>query len=211
MEKNYWKKIILLLVIAGLAGAFFIFDLNTYFSLAGLKGQLDTLKAFYAHNKALTIMLYMIIYIVMAGLSLPGATIMTLAGGAVFDTLTGTILVSFAGTSGATLAFLLTKYIFRDFAKKKFSEKLTVINRGIKKDGVKAKIISPFKIDVNGKILSTKNIIIATGARPMIPALKGIEKIKYLTSDNIWDLRDLPENLMDTMDMLLALQPIMVR
>ena len=58
-----------------------------------------------------------------------------------------------------------------------------------------AKIISPFEIDVNGKTLSTRNIIIATGARPMIPALKGIEKIKYLTSDNIWDIRDLPENL----------------
>ena len=135
MEKSRGKKIILFLVIAGLAGAFFLFDLNRYFSLVSLKNELDTFRAFYENNKAMTMMLYMLIYIVMAGLSLPGATIMTLAGGAVFGTLTGTILVSFASTAGASIAFLLTRYIFRDFVEKKFSEKLAVINRGIKRQG----------------------------------------------------------------------------
>ncbi len=58
----------------------------------------------------------------------------------------------------------------------------------------RARIISPFKVKVNDKTLTTKNIIIATGANPMIPNLPGIEQIGYLTSDNIWDLRELPEN-----------------
>ena len=59
----------------------------------------------------------------------------------------------------------------------------------------RAKIISPFEVKVNDKIITTKNIIVATGAKPMIPDLPGIDQIDYLTSDNIWDLRTLPENL----------------
>ncbi|MCD4677130.1 MAG: FAD-dependent oxidoreductase, partial [Desulfobacula sp.] len=60
----------------------------------------------------------------------------------------------------------------------------------------RAKILSPFEVKVNDKILTTKNIIVATGAKPMIPDLPGLDKIHYLTSDNIWDIRTLPENLL---------------
>ena len=78
------KKLVLFAVIAGAIGAYFLFDLGQYFNLAYLKTQQDQLNGFYQENRALTIALYMLIYILMAALSLPGAAIMTLAGGAVF-------------------------------------------------------------------------------------------------------------------------------
>jgi uncharacterized membrane protein YdjX (TVP38/TMEM64 family) len=77
----------------------------------------------------------MVVYILMAALSLPGAAMMTLAGGAVFGIVYGTVLVSFASTIGATLAFLFSRYLFRDWVQRKFSSKLTAINRGIEKEG----------------------------------------------------------------------------
>lgn len=135
MKKSLGFKIILLLVIICLIALFFLFDLDQYFSLANLKSKLDAFKAYYGQHKALTMAVYMVIYILMAGLSLPGATIMTLAGGAVFGIFYGILLVSFASTIGATLAFLLSRYMFRDWVQHKFSSKLAAINKGIEKEG----------------------------------------------------------------------------
>ncbi|MBU8911640.1 MAG: FAD-dependent oxidoreductase, partial [Desulfobacterales bacterium] len=408
MKKSLGFKIILLLFIAGSIWIFFLFDLNQYFSLTNLKNELAAFKEYYGQHKALTMLIYMAVYILMAALSLPGAVIMTLAGGALFGLFYGTLLVSFASTIGATLAFLFSRYIFKDWVQHKFSSKLSAINKGIEKEGGfylftlrlvplfpffvinlvmglttirtfvfyivsqlgmlpgtivfinagtqlakiesasgilslniilsfvllgifpiiakrfaadvrqqkvfskfskpenydynlvvigagsaglvasyiaaavkakvalieehkmggdclntgcvpskaliasakllsyvkrakefgfdkasidfdfatvmervqsiikkvephdsierytglgvdcirgRAKIVSPFKVKVNDRILTTKNIIVATGAKPMVPDLPGLEKIDYLTSDNIWDIRTLPENL----------------
>jgi pyruvate/2-oxoglutarate dehydrogenase complex dihydrolipoamide dehydrogenase (E3) component/uncharacterized membrane protein YdjX (TVP38/TMEM64 family) len=408
MKKSLGFKIGLLLVVAVLASLFFLLDLNEYFSLANLKDCLDAFRSYYGQHSVLTMSIYMGLYIFMTALSLPGAVIMTLAGGALFGLFYGTLLVSFASTLGATLAFLVSRYLFKDWVQQKFATKLLAINKGIEKEGgfylftlrlvpvfpffvinlvmgvttirtlvfyivsqvgmlpgtivfiiagtqlakiesldqilslniilsfallgifpimakwitaivrqqrilsefskpkkydynlvvigagsaglvasyiaaaVKAKvalieehkmggdclntgcvpskaliasakilsyakrakefgfdsarvdynfakvmeriqsiirkvaphdsverytrlgvdcfkgkaeIVSPFKVKVNDRILTTKNIIVATGAKPMVPALPGLDQIKYLTSDNIWDIRTLPKTL----------------
>ncbi|WP_457552084.1 FAD-dependent oxidoreductase [Desulfobacula sp.] len=135
MKKTRGFKIVLLLFIAGLISLFFLFDLDDYFSLANLKEELVAFKAYYGQHKVLTMSGYMVLYIIMAGLSLPGAAIMTLAGGAVFGIFYGTLIVSFASTIGATLAFLFSRYMFRDWVQNKFSSKLLAINKGIDKEG----------------------------------------------------------------------------
>ena len=135
MKKSPGFKIILLLAVAGLIWLFFLFDLNQYFSLANLKNELAAFKEYYGQHKVLTMLIYMVAYILMAALSLPGAVILTLAGGALFGIFYGTLLVSFASTIGATLAFLFSRYMFKDWVQHKFSSKLVAINKGIEKEG----------------------------------------------------------------------------
>lgn len=135
MKKEMGLKIILIAIIAGLLVLFFIFDLDQYISLANLKDKLGAFKEYYGQNQILTMMIYMVLYIVITALSLPGAAIMTLAGGALFGLFYGTILVSFASTIGATLAFLFSRYMFKDWVQKKFSSKLIAINKGMEKEG----------------------------------------------------------------------------
>lgn len=129
------KKILIIALGAALVGAFFYFDLGQYLTLEALKEHKESISAFYQENQALTIAAYMGIYILATSLSLPGATILTLAGGALFGLVLGTILVSFASTIGATCAFLVARYLLRDSIQDKFGEKLKVINDGIEKEG----------------------------------------------------------------------------
>lgn len=135
MKKKLGSKWVLVGGIAGIVAIFFLLDLDHYFSLANLKNELDAFKAYYNQHKAGTMMIYMAGYILMVALSLPGAVIMTLAGGAVFGLFYGTLLVSFASTMGATLAFLFSRYLFRDWVQNKFSSKLAAINKGVEKEG----------------------------------------------------------------------------
>jgi uncharacterized membrane protein YdjX (TVP38/TMEM64 family) len=135
MKKNPGVKITLLLIIASMIWIFFLFDLNSYLTLASLKDGLDGLKAFYGQHKILTMIIYFIIYLLISALSLPVAGITTLAGGALFGLFYGTILASFASTIGGTLAFLFSRYIFRDWVQNKFPSKLSIINKGIDKEG----------------------------------------------------------------------------
>ena len=135
MKKRSGFKIVLVLIIAGSISLFFLFDLDQYFSLANLKNELDSFKAYYGQHKVLTMAIYMVIYILVTALSLPGAVIMTLAGGALFGFFYGLILVSFASTIGATFAFLVSRYMFKDWVQHKFSSKLLAINKGIEKEG----------------------------------------------------------------------------
>lgn len=129
------KKILLILIGAALVGAFFHFDLGQYLTLDALKEHKEAISNYYQENKALTIAAYMGIYILATALSLPGATILTLAGGALFGLALGTVLVSFASTIGATCAFFVARYLLRDSIQDKFGEKLQVINDGIEKEG----------------------------------------------------------------------------
>ena len=135
MKKNLGLKIGLLLGIAGIISIFFLFDLDRYFSLATLKNELEAFKEYYGQHKVWSMVVYLVIYILMAALSLPGAAVMSLAGGAVFGLFYGIFLVSFASTTGATLAFLFSRYLFKDWVQDKFSSKLSAINKGIKKEG----------------------------------------------------------------------------
>jgi len=135
MKKNLGVKIVLLSIIVLLTWVFFLFDMDQQLSFANLKNEMGALKSYYENNKALTMMIYMVVYIAMAGLSLPGAVIMTLAGGGLFGLFYGTLLVSFASTIGATLAFLFSRYMFRNWVQHRFAFKLDLINRGIEKEG----------------------------------------------------------------------------
>ena len=128
-------KVIIVLIIAALAWAFFTYDLGSYLSLDNLKAQKQVFETYYGNNRALTITIYMIGYIVITALSLPGAAVMSLAGGALFGLVAGVIMVSFASSIGATLAFLVSKFLFRNWVQNKFGDKLSAINRGIEKEG----------------------------------------------------------------------------
>lgn len=108
------SKIILLLVIVFLIAAFFIFDLHQYLSLEVLKSQQAVIESYRSEHSFLSIVIYMLVYVAVTGLSLPGAAILTLAGGAIFGVIWGTVIVSFASTIGATLAFLAARFLFRD-------------------------------------------------------------------------------------------------
>ena len=129
------KQIIILFVIAGCLGAFFYFDLGQYHSLEYIKEQQVNFSEFYTENTLFAISLYMAVYIVSTGLSLPGAAFLTLLGGALFGLLVGTIVVSFASTIGATLAFLVSRLLLRDYVQNKLGSYLKPFNDGIKKDG----------------------------------------------------------------------------
>ncbi len=134
MKVNMKKLIIFGLFVTTIA-SFLVFDLGQYFTLDFIKSQQTSLQEFYQQNTALTILSYLGIYIVVTGASLPGAAIMTLAGGAIFGLFTGVIIVSFASSIGATLAFLVSRYLLRDSVQKKFGNNLKSINQGIDKDG----------------------------------------------------------------------------
>lgn len=114
---------------------FFVYDLGQFLSLAYLKTRQAWLVDIYAHHTLLTIGVYMLIYVAVTALSLPGAAVMTLAGGALFGLLTGTVVISFASTIGATLAFLVSRFLLKDWVQKRFRAKLHVINQGIEKEG----------------------------------------------------------------------------
>jgi len=129
------SRVLLLLVIVSLVTVFFVFDLQQYLSLETLKEQQATIESYRREHSVLAVVFYMLVYIVVTGLSLPGATILTLAGGAVFGVLWGTVIVSFASTTGATLAFLAARFLFRDAVKSRFSSRLQAIDEGIERDG----------------------------------------------------------------------------
>ncbi|MHA7819748.1 MAG: FAD-dependent oxidoreductase [Erythrobacter sp.] len=129
------KKIIIIAALAALVAAYFIFDLGSYLTLEGIKGVADEASAFYADNPVLVLAVFFAIYVAVTAASLPGAAIMTLAAGALFGLVTGTILVSFASTLGATLAFLSSRYVLRDSIEKRFGDRLKAINDGLERDG----------------------------------------------------------------------------
>ena len=115
--------------------AFFVFGLQRYFSLDFFKSQQQNFHDYYALYPLQTLAIYFLIYVIVTALSLPGAAIMTLAAGALFGTLVGTVVVSFASTIGATIAFLSARFIVHDWAQQKFSDKLKAVNAEVKKDG----------------------------------------------------------------------------
>ena len=133
--KKLASKLLILAAIAGLAVAYSHFDLGQYFTFEFLKSQQADLQAYYKAHQARTIGLFFLIYVAVTSLSLPGAAIMTLAAGAIFGLGLGTLIVSFASTIGATLAFLAARFILRDYVQNKFGDKLTSINQGVEKDG----------------------------------------------------------------------------
>ena len=123
-----FKKIVLLLVIALIVGGYIIFDGEQYLSLAFFQNL-------YEQQPLLTAAVYFIIYVIAASLSFPGAALLTIIGGMIFGLWTGLLLVSFASSLGATLAFLVSRFLLRDWVQNKFSNYLGSVNQGIAKDG----------------------------------------------------------------------------
>ncbi len=135
MNKQTLARMALLSLVAAAIVAFFALDLARFLNLATLQTQRDSLAAFTAENRSLVIGLFTGTYILMAALSIPGAAILTLAAGAIFGVLLGTVVVSFASTIGATLAFLAARFLFRDSVQKRFGRRLAAINDGVGRDG----------------------------------------------------------------------------
>jgi len=129
------KKLSIIAIIAALIAAYFYFDLGDYLTLEGVKKGADDASVFYKENPVLVIAAFFAIYVAVTAASLPGAAIMTLAAGALFDLVLGTVIVSFASTLGATLAFLSSRYVLRDTMEARFSDRLQSINAGLERDG----------------------------------------------------------------------------
>jgi uncharacterized membrane protein YdjX (TVP38/TMEM64 family) len=129
------KKIVILIVIAGLIVAVKVFGLDQYLTLSYLKGSLDTLKALYKDHSLMVIAGYFVIYVLTTSLSLPGASPLGIAGGALFGFWTATIVVSFASTIGATLACLVSRFLLRDWIQNKLGDKIVKVNEGVAKEG----------------------------------------------------------------------------
>jgi pyruvate/2-oxoglutarate dehydrogenase complex dihydrolipoamide dehydrogenase (E3) component/uncharacterized membrane protein YdjX (TVP38/TMEM64 family) len=130
------KKIVVAALIVGALSAFFLLDVRAYLSLDFFRAQRDVLQAYVAQYAFRATALYFLIYVTATGLSLPGAaTVLTLAGGALFGLLWGTVVVSFAASLGATLAFLASRFLLRDWVQGRFQDRLATLNDGIRKDG----------------------------------------------------------------------------
>ena len=129
------KKILILLLFAIAVASFFYFDLGSQLTLANLKEQQAAFDEQYQAAPFLIIAIFFLVYVVTTAASLPGALILTLAAGALFGLVTGTIIVSFASSIGATIAFLSSRYLFRDAVKSRFGDRLKAIDRGVEKDG----------------------------------------------------------------------------
>ena len=130
-----YGKIALVLLIAAAVAAFFLFDFASYLSLEALKARQAELAGFVEQRPVAAIGGFFILYIAVTALSLPGAAIMTLAAGAIFGLLLGTIIVSFASAIGASLAFLSSRYILRDWVRGRFGKRVEAIDKGIARDG----------------------------------------------------------------------------
>ncbi len=131
---NKTKVLIVIAIIAAL-GSFYMFDLGRFITLEFAQSQITTLQEFRDENFLLTAAIYFVGYVAVAALSLPGALILTLLGGAIFGLLWGLLLVSFASSIGATCSFLVSRLLLRDWVQSRFGDYLAPINKGIEKDG----------------------------------------------------------------------------
>ena len=129
------KRIILVAIIAALIASFFVFDVNQYLTLESLKSNQQALADYIQANWLVAFLGYLFIYATATALSVPGAAILTLGAGALFGFGWGLLLASFASSIGATLAFLASRFLLRDWVKKTFSKKLESIDKGVAKDG----------------------------------------------------------------------------
>jgi pyruvate/2-oxoglutarate dehydrogenase complex dihydrolipoamide dehydrogenase (E3) component/uncharacterized membrane protein YdjX (TVP38/TMEM64 family) len=131
---NFRKIIIAVLLLAGVA-AFFALDLGRYFSLAFIKDSQASFATLFNERPVTVTLVFFAVYVAVTALSLPGAAILTLAGGASFGLVWGTVVVSFASTLGATLAMLVARYLLRDAIQARFGRRLDEVHKGIEKEG----------------------------------------------------------------------------
>ncbi|MFM5049167.1 FAD-dependent oxidoreductase [Aeromonas veronii] len=128
-------RLLLVLVMGGLIGAFFALDLGRYLTLDALQAQQAAVAQWVDSHFVSASLLFVLIYVLSTALSLPGASLLTLGGSAVFGIAWGLLLVSFASTIGATLAFLSARFLLRDWVTTRFGDKLATFQSGMAKEG----------------------------------------------------------------------------
>ncbi|MDX1694720.1 MAG: TVP38/TMEM64 family protein [Ketobacteraceae bacterium] len=129
------KKLVVLAVIVALVAAWIGFGGSDYLDFATIKAKQAEWLELYHENPVKVIAVYFVVYVLVTGLSLPGAAVMTLLAGALFGVVMGTVIVSFASSIGATAAFLVARYLARDLVQERFSKQLATINRGVEREG----------------------------------------------------------------------------
>ena len=132
MTRTRWA---VLAAIVALVAAFFVLDLGRFLSLEQLRQSKAAIDTYRDAHPVLASAVYFVAYVAVTALSLPGATILTLAGGAAFGLLWGLLLVSFASSIGATLAFLTSRFLLRDAIQARYGDRLKAINEGVRRDG----------------------------------------------------------------------------
>ena len=135
MDKKLLQRLLIVFAIIALVVLFKVLGLGQYLTLDYLKASQDKFAQLYTNNRFAVIAAYMTVYIIVTALSLPGAAVMTLAGGAMFGFWIGLVVVSFASTIGATFACLVARFLLRDWVQNKFGEKLSTMNKGIENEG----------------------------------------------------------------------------
>jgi uncharacterized membrane protein YdjX (TVP38/TMEM64 family) len=134
-KNRIFQKIIIIVILLTAVAVFKVFDLGQYLTLSYIKASQARFALLYAEHRLPVILGYGVIYVLVTSLSLPGAAVLTLAGGALFGLWTGTLTVSFASTIGATLACIVSRFILRDWVQTKFGDRLKTVNDGIEKEG----------------------------------------------------------------------------
>ena len=133
--KTRTGKIVIVAVIVVLIGVFVSYDLHQYLTLEYLNSKHQVFDRYYQDHKLFSVLIYFGIYVLVTALSLPGATVLTLAGGGLFGFWVGFLVVSFASSIGATCAFLVSRFLLHDWVQKKFGSRLQAINSGVEKEG----------------------------------------------------------------------------
>jgi uncharacterized membrane protein YdjX (TVP38/TMEM64 family) len=135
MKRSLITKIVVALVLLTIIIFFIIFDLDRFVTLPYVKASQVKFQALAVEHPLIVIASYMTAYILITSLSLPGAAVLTLLGGALFGLWVGTLAVSFASTIGATLACFISRFVLRDWVQKKLGDKLLTVNEGIEREG----------------------------------------------------------------------------
>ena len=135
MSRTAWLRVMIVTLIGLAVISFYQFDLYRLFSLEYVQSRLDALLAYRDNHFALAAAIYFMVYVLITALSIPGALILTLTGGALFGLVWGTVFTSFASSIGATVAFLISRTLLRDWVQTRFGDSLAPINSGIEQDG----------------------------------------------------------------------------
>ena len=166
MDKKLIQRIAIVGAIIVLIVLFKVLGLGQYLTLDYLKSSQEKFAILYNNNQVAVIAIYMLIYIAVTALSLPGAAVMTLAGGAMFGFWVGFVVVSFASTIGATLACFVARFLLRDWVQNKFGDRLTAINEGIAKEGAfylfSLRLVPIFPFFVINLVLGLTNLRLLT-------------------------------------------------
>ena len=134
MDQNKIKIGLLIVIVLAII-AFFFYDIQQYTTLDYIKAKQQNILEYYKQNFFFVLVLFIFLYVLVTALSLPVATFLTLLGGALFGFSTGLIIVSFASTIGATLAFLMARFLAQNYVQKNFKNQLSKINKKFKSEG----------------------------------------------------------------------------